>query len=113
MIKGVVLALVVCVAGAQAKSIKDVMAAHKGKESMLNKITSGKGTDEDHKKLLELYEFMATQKPPQGDEKSWKDKSAALVAVAKDVVAKKEGALDALKKASDCKACHEVHKPKK
>jgi hypothetical protein len=106
----VILALVF--GAAQAKSIKDVMAAHKGKESMLNKITGGKGTDEDHKKLLELYVFMATQKPPMGDEAGWKTKTEALVAVAKDVVAKKEGAIDALKKASDCKACHSVHKPK-
>ena len=111
MIKvAVILALVF--GAAQAKSIKDVMAVHKGKDSMLNKITSGKGTDEDHKKLLELYEFMATQKPPMGDEAGWKTKADALVTVAKDVVAKKEGALDALKKASDCKACHSVHKPK-
>ena len=106
----VILALVF--GATQAKSIKDVMAAHKGKESMLNKITGGKGTDEDHKKLLELYVFMATQKPPMGDEAGWKTKTEALVTVAKDVVAKKEGALDALKKASDCKACHSVHKPK-
>jgi hypothetical protein len=33
--------------------------------------------------------------------------------VAKDVVAKKDGALPALKKASDCESCHDVHKPKK
>ena len=113
MIKGAVVAVVLCVAGAQAKSIKDVMAAHKGKESMVANIIAGKGTDEDHKKLLGLYEFLATQKPPQGDEASWKSKTEALVAVAKDVVAKKEGATAALKKASDCKSCHDVHKPKK
>jgi hypothetical protein len=112
MVKGAVI-LALLFGSIQAKSIKDVMAAHKGKESMLNKITSGKGTDEDHKKLLELYEFMATQKPPQGDEAGWKAKTSALVTVTKDVVAKKEGAIDALKKASDCKSCHEVHKPKK
>jgi len=99
-------------ASTQAKSIKDVMAAHKGKDSLLSKITGGKGTDEEHKKLLEMYEFMATQKPPQGDEASWKAKTTALVAAAKDLVEKKAGAADALKKASDCKACHSVHKGK-
>ncbi len=107
-----------CLAGAayavqEAKTIKDVMAAHKGKESMLNKITGGKGSDEEHKKLLAMYEFMATQKPPQGDEAGWKEKTSALVAAAKEVVEKKEGGLDHLKKASTCKACHDVHKPKK
>lgn len=113
MLKGVVLALFVCAAvSAGPKDIKEVMAAHKGKDSMVNKIIAGKGSDEDHKKLLGLYEFMATQKPPMGDETSWKDKTSSLISVTKDVVAKKAGALDALKKASDCKACHSVHKPK-
>lgn len=114
MIKGAVaLALMVGVAGAmQAKSIKDVMAAHKGKESMFSKIADGKGSDEENKKLLALYEFMATQKPPMGDEASWKEKTTALIAAAKDVVEKKAGAAAVLKKAGDCKGCHSVHKPK-
>src|SRR5207248_10547086 len=80
------------------KSIKDVMnAAHKGKDSMVSKVQAGKGTDEDHKKLLEYYEFMATQKPSKGEEASWKAKTAALVAAAKDLVDKKAGAADAFK----------------
>jgi hypothetical protein len=114
MVKGAVVAVLALAASlTQAKSIKDVMESHKGKESMVSKIVAGKGSDEDHKKLLGLYEFLATQKPPMGDEASWKEKTSALISVTKDVVAKKEGALDALKKASDCKACHSVHKPKK
>ena len=113
MVKGAILALLACLAASQAKSIKDVMAVHKGKDSMVNNIIAGKGTDEDHKKLLALYEFLATQKPPMGDEAGWKEKTSTLVSVAKDVVAKKEGALAALKKASDCKSCHDAHKPKK
>ena len=106
-----------CLAGAavaaqEAKTIKDVMAAHKGKESMHAKITSGKGTEEEHKKLLGLYEVLATQKPAKGDEASWKEKTTAMVAAAKEVVEKKEGALEHLKKATNCKACHDVHKGK-
>jgi hypothetical protein len=112
MIVGLLAAGGVAVAAQELKSIKDVMAAHKGKESMHAKIASGKGSDEDHKKLLTMYEFMATQKPPMGDEASWKAKTTEAVAAAKDVVEKKAGALDRLKKASDCKACHSVHKPK-
>ncbi len=96
------------------KSIKDVMTAtHKGKDSVVAKASEGKGSEEDHKKLLEVYEFLATQKPPQGDEASWKAKTAALVAASKDLIEKKAGAADELKKASDCKACHSLHKPKK
>lgn len=94
------------------KSIKEVMAVHKGNDSLLKKIGDGKGSDDDHKKLLAYYEFMATQKPPQGDDASWKAKNDALIAAAKDLVEKKAGAAEALKKASNCKACHSVHKGK-
>jgi hypothetical protein len=93
-------------------TIKDVMALHKGNDSLLKKITDGKGTDEDHKKLLEAYEAMATMKPPKGDEASWKMKNEALIAAAKELVEKKAGAVDKLKAASNCKGCHSAHKGK-
>ena len=100
------------------KSIKEVMALHKesakgAKDSLLDKILGGKSAEGDVKKLLEAYEVMAGQKAPQGDEKSWKDKTEALVAAAKGVSEKKEGGVDKLKAASNCKACHSVHKPAK
>lgn len=105
--------LLVAAAQDKPKSIKDVMnSTHKGKDSMVSKVAAGKGSDDDHKKLLELYEFMATQKPEKGDEASWKSKTTTLVTVSKDLVDKKAGAADAFKKASDCKGCHSVHKPK-
>lgn len=94
------------------KTVKDVMnVAHKGKETMLNKITGGKGTEEDHKTLVRYYELVAASKPTHGDEKSWKEKTGALLAAAKGVLEKKEGAIEKLKTASNCKACHSVHKP--
>jgi len=95
------------------KEIKDVMnGVHKGgKDSVLTKIVDGKGTDDDIKKLVAMYDFLATQKAPMGDEKSWKDKTTALVAAAKEVSEKKP--VDNLKKASNCKACHDIHRPKK
>jgi YHS domain-containing protein len=94
-------------------NIKEVMALHKGKDSFLSMILAGKGSDEDLKKLVSAYDVLAAQKPPTGDEASWKNLTAALSAAAKDAAAKKEGALDKLKAASNCKACHELHKPKK
>lgn len=111
-----VLALAVLVAGAASqdapKSMKEAMALHKGDDSLIKKVTSGKGTDEDHKKLLATYEWMAAQKPAKGDEASWKAKTSALISAAKDLVDKKAGAAEALNKASNCKACHSVHKGK-
>ncbi len=92
---------------------KEVMALHKGKESFLSTILAGKGSDEDLKKLVSAYEVLATQKPPQGDEASWKKLTGELLTAAKDAAAKKDGALDKLKAASNCKACHDIHKAKK
>ena len=97
----------------QDKSVKDVMnAANKGKDSLWAKVTGGKGTDDDAKKLADLYDALTKAKPPQGDEKSWTTKTSALAAAAKDLADKKPGALAQLKAAGDCKACHSVHKPK-
>ncbi len=98
---------------AEFKTIKDVMALHKGKESMFAKISDGKGSADEIKNLVAAYEALGGFKPPMGDEKSWKDKTAALLAAAKDLSDKKDGAAAALKKAGDCKACHSVHKPAK
>jgi hypothetical protein len=94
------------------KSIKDVMAAHK-KDALLDKIKTDKASDEEKKHLVELYEYLATQKPSMGDEASWKEKTGAMVSAAKEIAEKKAGAMDNLKKATNCKACHDVHKPKK
>ena len=93
-------------------TIKDVMAMHKGNDSLVNKIKSGKGSDEEHKQLLEAYEAMAKMKPPKGDEAGWKMKCDALIAAAKELVEKKAGAADKLNAAVNCKGCHSMHKGK-
>lgn len=117
MIPAVMSMAVLLVAAAQGdkpKSIKDAMVSvHKGKDSLVSKVSAGKGTPEDHSRLLEIYQFLATQKPPQGDADSWKAKTSALIAASMDLVDKKAGAADTFKKAVDCKSCHSVHKPKK
>ena len=90
-------------------TIKQTMkAAHKG--GLMKKVADGKATDEEEKLLLEHYEAMAAHKPPKGDEAAWKEKTAALIAAAKDASAGKEGAGAALQKAANCMACHKDHK---
>jgi len=109
-----VLALGVLMGAAfQDKTAKEVMtASNKGKDSLWAKVTGGKGTDDDAKKLADLYEALSKAKAPQGDEKSWMSKTSALAAAAKDLAEKKPGAMEKLKAAGECKACHSVHKPK-
>lgn len=94
------------------KDIHDVMEwAHKGRESTAAKVRDGKGTPDEVDTLLRFYKFMATQKPPQGEEASWKEKTSALVAAAEKLKKKEPDAVETYKKAVNCKACHDVHKP--
>jgi hypothetical protein len=72
--------------------------------ALLKKVTGGSATAEEKAKLAEYIKKLATLKPEKGDAASWKEKTDALVkAIEKDDVA-------ALKEASNCKACHNVHK---
>lgn len=95
----------------QAGSVHDIMeAANEGKNSLYDRVAGGKGSAEEARKLADLYQALPGLKPEKGDAKSWKDKSTALAAAAKDVADKKPGALERLKTAANCKACHSVHK---
>lgn len=60
-----------------------------------------------NKEVLAKYAaWLAAYKPPKGDDASWKEKTGAIVkAIKTDNQA-------ALKKATNCKACHNVHKGK-
>jgi len=72
--------------------------------ALLKKVLGGSATADEKAKLAEYIKKMATLKPEKGDAASWKEKSEALVkAIEKDD-------LKALKEASNCKACHKVHK---
>jgi hypothetical protein len=90
-------------------TISEVMLqAHKG--GLLNRVASGKGDKADAEKLLDYYLALGKNKPPEGDAKSWKKFTDGLVAAAKVAVKGDEDAGKRLKKASNCTACHKVHK---
>ncbi len=95
-------------------TIKEVMKmAHAGgKKSLLTKVSSGTADKADKEKLAELYAALAANKPPQGEAKSWDEKTKALIKASKDVLAGKEGSDAELKKAANCMACHGLHRPK-
>jgi hypothetical protein len=88
-------------------TIKTVMKKAHSKGGLLSKVIAGDASAEEKKELVTLYEALAKNTPPKGDETSWKEKTAALVAAAKSADAA------ALKKASNCAACHSEHKGKK
>jgi hypothetical protein len=91
-------------------SVKEVMGKHK---DLSAKVKQGTASDDDKKKLLELYNEMAKNKAPAGDADSWKKLTDTLVKATQDVVDGKDGAKDEFNKAVDCKKCHDAHKPKK
>jgi mono/diheme cytochrome c family protein len=89
-------------------TISQVMKNAHAKGKLRDKVTSGMASDEEKKQLVEYYEALAANKPPKGDEASWKEKTAALLAAAKEAAA---GNTDALKMVN-CAACHQAHKGK-
>ena len=91
---------------------KEIMKqAHKGDVSIYKKVEKGTSTAADHAKLVELYKALAANKPPRGDQKSWDNKTAALVKAAEALQKGTPNAKAQLKAAANCKACHDLHKP--
>ena len=99
----------------KAPTIKQVMqkyhSAPKDVDPLCKKFLTGKASEDEVKGILAAYDALPNCKPPRGEADSWKEKTSALIAAAKDIAGKKEGAADAYKKAVDCKSCHMVHKP--
>jgi hypothetical protein len=90
-------------------SIKDVMKlAHK--DGLLKKIVDGEGTQEDKQKLLDLYIDMLEGTPEKGEQTEWLMAAGRSVVAAAKVSVGREGAIEELKEATNCQACHDVFK---
>jgi len=88
---------------------KIMKQAHKS--GLLKKVATGKASDTEIAELHKLYSTMPKLTPPKGEEKSWQEKTAALIAASKAAVDKKPKAGALLKSATNCAACHQTHKP--
>lgn len=105
--------IVVANATAPRKTAKEVMkAGFAGDSSLIKKVLSGDSTDEDKKKLLDLLVDLVENDAPKGDAIEWKMQSGAAVLAAAKLVTGREGSLDELKTATNCKACHDKFKGK-
>lgn len=90
-------------------TINEVMKlAHK--DDLLKKVAKGEANDEEKKQLVVYYKAMAKNKPPVGEEESWKERTKLLIEAAEAAVKGEEDASERLFKASNCKACHDLHK---
>lgn len=98
---------------AAAVTIKQVMKDRmKGDTSDIKKAVKGELSKEQVTSLLAAVKSMSGSKPPKGDESSWKEKCAALEAALTKLEKGEPGAAEAVKTASNCKACHDAHKGK-
>jgi hypothetical protein len=86
--------------------------APKGTDPVAKRATMGKATMEELKALADGYHAMAKAKPPEGDMASWKEKTTKVAAAADALVKGEPDAAERYKQAANCKACHDVHKPK-
>jgi len=90
-------------------STKEVMkVAFKG--GLLKKVSSGNASAEEAKKLHAMLVSLSKNQPKKGDADSWKKLTSALVKASTAVKEGTEGAGAMLQKASNCKACHNIHK---
>ncbi len=90
-------------------TIKEVMKQAHG-EKLLNKVVDGSASKEEKDQLLDLYISLIDNKPPKGESGEWMMNSGRLILAAARVSVGRDGAVDELKAASNCKACHDVHK---
>jgi len=91
--------------------MKELHKAPQGTDPVCKKASNGAASKEEIAKLVEYYKSLPAQKPPQGDEASWKEKSTALLKAAEALHAGKPDAVKQYSAAVNCKACHSVHKP--
>jgi len=80
------------------------------KGPLLKKVAKGDASEEEQKLFKEMLTSLQKNKPHKGEAESWKKKTTALIEAAKEVAEEKEGGLAKLKKAANCKACHDEHK---
>ena len=94
-------------------TIKEAMKkGFKGKDALRGKVLSGKATDKEKLALLDMFVSLVESKPPKGDDASWQKLAGTSALAAAKVAVGREGAIDELKKATNCKACHDAHKGK-
>ncbi len=74
------------------------------------RVLSGKATDQENTRLLELYRQLAKATPPKGSIGEWRADTTPLVQAMEGVIAGKPNALEQLRKPLNCKACHEKYR---
>jgi hypothetical protein len=90
-------------------SVAEIMQATM-KKGQWKKLANGEASKEDTEKLLQMFDELHLSKAPHGDAKSWEEKTTELWEAAQAVAKSEKGATDRLKKAANCRTCHQAHK---
>jgi len=80
------------------------------KKGQWKKLAAGEATPEEAEKLVALFEDLQLNKPPHGDPQSWEEKTHAIVEAAQAAARNEKEARTLLKRAIDCRSCHQSHK---
>ena len=97
---------------APVRTVKVIMEeTHKGADNPASEVRHGRGTEEMQKTLLKAYVEMAAMKPPVGDVKGWQARTGAVISALNDLIAKKGGAVERVFSTTDCRNCHDPHRP--
>ena len=83
-----------------------------GENSLFNKVVGGKASAEEKLKLVDLLIDLVENEPAKGDATEWKMAAGTTMLAAAKVAVGREGAVDELKAAGNCKACHDKFKGK-
>ena len=93
-------------------TIKEVMQAiHKGQDNIGKRAAQGAASKDEIARIAEYYESLPQNEPPRGELASWKEKTGKLLSAAGALKAGTPGAVEMYKAATNCKACHNEHKP--
>jgi hypothetical protein len=79
------------------------------RKALDQRVTEGKASDAEERRLVELYEALARAQPPSGDLADWKARTGKIVNAARAVVRREDGARGRLSRALDCTGCHNSH----
>lgn len=90
-------------------SVAEIMQATM-KKGQWKKLASGEASKEEAEKMLQMFDELHLSKPPHGDAKSWDEKTTELWEAAQAASKGEAGAGDRLKKAANCRMCHQAHK---
>ena len=80
------------------------------KGGLAKKVVGGEATDKEKIQLLDYAIALYETKPKKGEAASWTKLTGNLVTAAAKVAIDPKAGTEALGKAVNCKACHNVHK---